>query len=76
MDKNTLAIILIVVSVLIIISVLLQVRSGGAATPFGIASGGEFYRSRRGMEKFLFYSTIILTAFLSAASIFASILLK
>ena len=76
MDKNTISIILIVVSVFIVISVLLQVRSGGISSPFGIASGGEFYRSRRGIEKFLFYATIVLTAFLGAGSILASILIK
>ena len=76
MDRNSISIFLIIVSVLIIISVLLQVRSGGISTPFGVASGGEFYRSRRGIEKFLFYSTIVLTAFFSAASILASILIK
>lgn len=76
MDKNILAIILIVVSVLLTLAILLQVRNGGSSTPFGIASGGEFYRSRRGIERFLFYATVVLTAFLSVGSLVASLLLK
>jgi preprotein translocase subunit SecG len=57
--KQTLLIIQIVVSVLLIISILLQVRGSGLGNLFGNI-GGEFYRSRRGIEKLLFRGTIIL----------------
>ncbi len=50
----------VVVSIFLIISVLLQNRSGGLGTVFGGVSGGEFYRSKRGLEAFLYNSTIIL----------------
>jgi protein translocase SecG subunit len=50
----------VVISVLLIVSVLLQNRSGGLGTVFGGVSGGEFYRSKRGMEAFLYNSTIVL----------------
>jgi len=50
----------VVVSILLIISVLLQNRSGGLGTVFGGVSGGEFYRSKRGLEAFLYNSTIVL----------------
>ncbi|MEI6741633.1 MAG: preprotein translocase subunit SecG [bacterium] len=49
---------LIVISVLITISVLMQNQGSGLGTAFG----GEtnFYRTKRGAEKFLFYGTIVL----------------
>lgn len=50
----------VVVSVLIIIAILLQEREGGLGTMFGGASGGEGYRSKRGMELFLTRSTVIM----------------
>lgn len=45
-----------VVSVLIIASVLLQHRGSGLGGAF--ASSGNAYRSKRGVEKFLFNATI------------------
>jgi protein translocase SecG subunit len=50
----------VVVSTLLIITVLLQNQNGGLGTVFGGVSGGEFYRSKRGLEAFLYNSTIIL----------------
>jgi preprotein translocase subunit SecG len=58
-SKNILLIIQIILSTLLIVSILLQVRGSGLGTVFG-GGGGEFYRSKRGMEKFLYRSTIIL----------------
>ena len=49
---------LIIISVLITISVLLQNQSTGLGTAFGGESG--FYRTKRGIEKFLFVATIVL----------------
>lgn len=43
----------------LVISIVLQNRSGGLGTVFGGMSGGEFYRSRRGLEAFLYNFTII-----------------
>ena len=57
---NILKYVEVVISILLIISVLLQNRSGGLGTVFGGVSGGEFYRSKRGLEAFLYNSTIIL----------------
>ena len=52
--------ILVMISALITVSVLLQNQSSG----LGAAFGGEsnFYRTKRGTEKFLFYGTMILVA--------------
>ncbi len=49
-----------IVSVLLVFTVVLQVRGGGIGQVFGGVSGGEFYRSKRGLEAFLYNSTIIL----------------
>ena len=51
--------ILVMISALITVSVLLQNQSSGLG-----AFGGEsnFYRTKRGTEKFLFYGTMILVA--------------
>jgi protein translocase SecG subunit len=56
--QNILNYIQIVIAVLLTASILLQHRG----TSLGGAFGGEgnVYRSRRGAEKFLFYSTIVL----------------
>lgn len=51
---------LIIISILITVFVLLQNQSSG----LGAAFGGEssFYRTKRGVEKFLFAGTILLAA--------------
>ena len=56
MDKY-LQIAQIIIAVLLIASILLQHRGTGLGGAFG--GEGNVYRSRRGAEKFLFYSTIV-----------------
>jgi protein translocase SecG subunit len=48
----------IVVSILLIVSILLQNRGSGLSSAFGGDFGG--YYTKRGMEKFLFYVSIFL----------------
>jgi protein translocase SecG subunit len=62
----------IVISVLLMVSILLQNRGSGLSAAFGGDFGG--YYTKRGMEKFLFYSSIAL-AFLFIASAIANIIL-
>lgn len=57
----------IVIAVLLIICVLLQASEGGLSPVFG--GGGEMYRSKRNIEKFLFYFTIFLAFLLAVLSI-------
>lgn len=61
------AIIQILVSALLVVSIILQQRGSEAGIAFG--GGGESFRSKRGLEKFLFYSTIVLTVIFAANSI-------
>lgn len=54
------AIIQIILSVAITALILLQERSSGMSGLLG-GGGDGYYQTRRGMEKIVFYSTIVLT---------------
>lgn len=56
--KQILLITQVILSIVLIASILLQVRGAGLGSVFG-GGGGEFYRSKRGVEKLLYRSTII-----------------
>jgi preprotein translocase subunit SecG len=57
----------IVICVLLIISILLQNRAEGLGKMFG--GGGEVFRTKRGMEKFLYVFTIVLIILLVVSSL-------
>ncbi len=57
----------IIVGALLIGSILLQMQGSGLSTAFGGA--GEFYRSKRSVEKILFWSTGILTSLFAIISV-------
>ena len=50
----------IVVSALLVVCVLLQVKGSGFGAALGGISGGSVYRTKRGLERTLFQATIIL----------------
>lgn len=62
-----------VVSVLLVGSILLQHRGTGLGGAF--ASSGNVYRSKRGIEKFLFNSTIAMAAIL-VMSVMAHLIIR
>lgn len=62
----------IIISILLIAAILLQTRGQGLSSSFG--GGGEFYRSKRGLEKLLFWATILLTVLFLVTSIVSLIL--
>lgn len=66
--------VVIAIAVVMCVSILLQIRGSGIGSLFGSA-GGDFFRSRRGMEKFLFNLTIV-TAVLFVASCITIVLLN
>jgi len=70
MDK-ILGTIQIVISVLLILSILLQNRGAGLSETFG--GGGNVYQTKRGFDKFLFISTVVL-AILFLATAFYSLI--
>ena len=57
----TLAVAQIVVSILLIALILIQERSSGLSGILGTGGEGGFYHTRRGLEKFVFWSTILMT---------------
>jgi len=65
--SNYLAIAQITVSFLLIVAILLQQRGTALGSAFG--GGGEFYASRRGFEKVLFYATIVLVIIFLALAV-------
>lgn len=65
--RDTLLVIQIVLSILIVVSVLLQNRAEGMGGIFG--GGGEIFRTKRGLEKFLYYATIVLTVLFASLSL-------
>ena len=62
----------IVVSILLIIAILLQEKSSGLSGVFG--GSGEFYHTRRGLERIIFWSTIVLVIAFAALSLYASVI--
>ncbi len=65
--KTILLITQIVLAVFITASILLQAQGTGLGTTW--SGGGETYHSRRGLEKVLFYATIVATTLFAAVSL-------
>ena len=59
-----------IIAVALIVLILLQERSSGLSGIFGGESGGGVYQTRRGMEKIIFWATIVLIVILLALSIY------
>ena len=66
---SALAIAQIVISIIVIGLILLQQRSSGAGSAFGGGTGESFYEKRRGMEKLVFFGTILSVAIFVIVSI-------
>lgn len=60
----------IIIPALLIIAVLLQVQGSGLSRAFG--GGGEFYRSRQSIEKYLIWITVGLAFFFALISLLFS----
>lgn len=69
---NVFAIVQIVLSLILITVIILQRRGSEAGIAFG--GGGESFSSKRGLEKFLFYATIIVAVLFTANSILTLVL--
>lgn len=65
--KNLLLIIQIVTSVILVTLILLQAKGVGLGRAWG--GGGEFYKSKRGVEKLIFRATIIIASIFFFSSI-------
>ncbi len=58
----------------IIVSVLLQARSGGLGSMFGGSGGGGVYRAKRGMEAVLYNITVVAGVLFAVLSLAIAIL--
>lgn len=67
MNQNFFYIIQMVLAVFLVLLVLLQTKGTGLGSTFG--GNLAFYRSRRGFEKILFYTTIVAASFFLLTSI-------
>ncbi|MBI2515032.1 preprotein translocase subunit SecG [Candidatus Wolfebacteria bacterium] len=63
------SIVQIIVSVLLIALILLQERSSGASSIFGGVEG-EVYHQRRGLERVIFFATVVLSLIFVGLSLF------
>lgn len=60
------------IAAVLIVSIILQQRGTQAGVVFG--GGSQTYRSKRGVEKILFYSTIILASLFAGFSILGALI--
>lgn len=65
--KSFLVIFQVVVSILLILTILMQEKGVGLSATFG--GGGEFYKSRRGIDRLLFIFTAVLSLLFIGTSI-------
>lgn len=54
---NFLKIFQVVISIFLIVTILMQEKGVGLSSAFG--GGGEFYQSKRGIDRLLFYATVV-----------------
>lgn len=60
-----------VISVLLIVSILLQNRGTGLSETFGGGSDNASYQTKRGFDKFLFRATIILCVLFLGTAVYS-----
>lgn len=65
--EKTLLVLQIVLAVILIIIILLQQRGSSLGTAFG--GSNTAYRSRRGVEKFLYFATIVIGTLFALTSL-------
>ena len=65
--KLILPLLQIILSLLLMTFILLQAKGTGLGSAWG--GGGEFYRSKRGVEKIVFYGTVVIAVFFLISSI-------
>ena len=65
--ETTFIVLQIVIGIALVITITLQSRGSQVGMAFG--GGGESYRSKRGIEKLLYYATIVLAILFASISI-------
>lgn len=72
MLKNVLLVVQLAISVALVVFVLLQQKGSGVGSAFGGES--VVYRSRRGVEKLLYYGTIVCIVLLCLVSLYSVVI--
>lgn len=72
--QNVITIAQVALSVLLIASILLQQQGAGLGSVFG--GEGNVFRTKRGLEKILFYATIVLAVLFMASGVAGILLAK
>ena len=70
--RNIVVIIQIIISLVLMTVILLQAKGTGLGQAWG--GSGEFYRSKRGIEKILFRFTLVLAALFLISSLISFII--
>ncbi|MFA6354704.1 MAG: preprotein translocase subunit SecG [Candidatus Paceibacterota bacterium] len=65
-----LSVLQIIIAAAIVVLIILQERSAGLSGIFGGGDSGGFYHARRGMEKAIFTSTVVLTILFIGLAVF------
>ncbi len=68
---NILPYIQIILSVILIIVILIQQSDAGMGGVFGGSDGGGLHHTRRGFEKFIFQTTIVISVLFAISSLIA-----
>ena len=71
--KTAISLIQIILGILLILVIIIQQKGAGIGSAFGGDLG--FYRTKRGAEKLLFYTTIILSVAFVALSLIGLLIL-
>jgi preprotein translocase subunit SecG len=74
--QSALQIAAVIVSVMLVVLILLQVKGGGLGSLLGGESGLGISRTRRGLEKTLYQLTIVMSIVFLAISIVAVMVLQ
>ncbi len=61
----------IILSCILAVAILLQQSGAGVGGALGGGDGSSLYHTRRGFEKFLFYTTIVVAILFAASAIIA-----
>jgi len=69
--NQTLGIVQALISILLIISILLQNRGTGLSETFGGGSDNASYQTKRGFDKFLFRATIVLVVLFLGTAVYS-----
>lgn len=72
MNKQIILVIQIIISILLMGAILMQSKGAGLGKAWG--GTGQFYSSRRGVEKILYRATLILAAVFLIISFFSAVI--